>query len=136
MENDPQALGRVLVDFLLLGQTDIFFYKANFVNIHHRIKFYKQSLSALNLRRIKTFILFLGLPIWPPDHIFRLFFDNIKKNEAFRLILVPPVWPTEHIFHSFWTIFNTANFYNNHPRIKCHTKKLLVDLKLINPAQK
>ena len=86
----------------------MFFYRANFVNIHHRIKFYKQSLLALNLCRIETFVLFQGPPVWPADHIFSLFLDNIKKNEAFGLILGLPILPTEHIFHSFWTKFETA----------------------------
>ena len=61
-----------------------------------------------NLWRMETFGLFQGPPVWPADHIFSLFLDNIKKNEAFGLILGLPVLPTEHIFHSFWTKFETA----------------------------
>merc|ERR1711892_807581 len=46
VENDPQALGRILVDFELFGQTGSFFLyprvppcRANFLNIRPRIKF-------------------------------------------------------------------------------------------------
>ena len=46
VENDPQALGRILVDLGLFGQTGSFFLyprvppcRANFLNIRPRIKF-------------------------------------------------------------------------------------------------
>ena len=46
VDNDPQALGRILVDFWLFGQTGSFFLyprvppcRANFLNIRPRIKF-------------------------------------------------------------------------------------------------
>ena len=74
VKNDPQALGRIVVDFGLLGQTGTFFIyprippcRANFLNIRPRIKFLYTSCLKLKITTKNTFGLI------PLEHIFRMF---------------------------------------------------------------
>ena len=95
VKNDPQALGRILIDLILFGQTGRFFFipkgppcRANFLSICPRIKFLFTKLLEI---------------------------ENYGKK-LLRIHLASGAH-----FPTFYVIQNGSSFYNIHPRIKCLT---------------
>ena len=74
VENEPQTMGRILVVFdFLAEQSDFLYTKGRSLAELSFLIFIEESWGEINITENESFGLILGPPIWPPEHIFRLF---------------------------------------------------------------